>query len=98
MDIRWSPRSGWQEETGDSAGEEEVVRFLFANYLSENICMKELARRLRQKNIPTRLRRAVAIHNTSHILTNRMVVGQVRILRRRFRLNWGYGATAPPFQ
>jgi site-specific DNA recombinase len=77
--------------------EAEVVRFLFTNYLSESIGMKELARRLRQKNIPTRLGRPWQFTTLRGILTNRMVVGEVRYLRRCFRLNRDTGRRLPHF-
>ena len=78
--------------------EAEVVRFLFTNYLSESIGMKELARRLRQKNIPTRLGRPWQFTTLRGILTNRMTVGEVRYSAPLLPIESGYGATAPPFQ
>jgi site-specific DNA recombinase len=77
--------------------EAEVVRFLFSTYLSESIGMKELARRLRQKTIPTRLGRPWQFTTLRGILTNRMVVGEVRYLRRCFRLNRDTGRRLPHF-
>jgi site-specific DNA recombinase len=77
--------------------ETEVVRFLFSTYLAESIGMKELARRLRDKSIPTRLGRPWQFTTLRGILTNRMVVGEVRYLRRCFRLNRDTGRRLPRF-
>lgn len=77
--------------------EAEVVRFLFTTYLSESVGMKELARRLRQKSIPTRLGRPWQFTTLRGILTNRMLVGEVRYLRRCFRLNRDTGRRLPRF-
>ncbi len=77
--------------------EAEVVRFLFTTYLAESIGMKELARRLREKGTPTRQGGPWQFTTLRGILTNRMVVGEVRYLRRCFRLNRATGRRLPHF-
>lgn len=77
--------------------EVETVRFLFKTYLEEAVGMKEIARRLRQKGIPTRQGGTWQFTTLRSILTNRMLIGEIRYLRRCFRLNRETGRRLPRF-
>lgn len=75
--------------------EAEIVRFIFNSYLSESIGLKEVARRVRDRGVPTRLGGEWGFSTVRGILTNPMVVGEVRYLRRCFKLNRSTGQRVP---
>ncbi|GMU39069.1 MAG: hypothetical protein AMXMBFR22_32600 [Phycisphaerae bacterium] len=75
--------------------EAETVRFVFQTYLAESIGLKEVARRVRERGVPTRLGGPWGFGTIRSILTNRMLVGEVRYLRRCFKLNRATGHRVP---
>jgi site-specific DNA recombinase len=75
--------------------EAEVVRSLFESYLSEAVGVKELASRLREQGVPTRKGAEWCFTTVRGILTNSMLVGQVRFNRRRMKLNKDTGLRIP---
>lgn len=75
--------------------EAEVVRFVFQTYLSESVGLKEIARRIRQRGVPTRLGGPWGFGTVRSILTNTMLIGEVRYLRRKFKLNRVTGRRVP---
>lgn len=75
--------------------EAEVVRSLFREYLSEAVGVKELAHRLREQGVPTRKGAEWCFTTIRGILTNPMLVGQVRFNRRRMKLNKDTGLRIP---
>lgn len=77
--------------------EAQTVRFIFETYLAEAVGMKELARRLRQRGIPTRQGGPWQFTTLRSILKNPMLVGEVRYLRRCFKLNRSTGRRLPRF-
>lgn len=77
--------------------EAETVRFVFDSYLAESIGLKEVARRLRDRGIPTRQGGPWGFGTVRSILLNTMVVGDVRYMRRCFKLNKGTGRRVPRF-
>ncbi len=77
--------------------EVETVRFVFDTYLSESIGLKEIARRIRQRGVPTRLGGPWGFGTVRSILTNTMLTGEVRYLRRCFKLNRDTGRRVPRF-
>lgn len=77
--------------------EAATVRFIFETYLAEAVGFKEVARRLRERGIPTRLGGPWNFGTVRSVLTNRMLVGEVRYLRRSFKLNRATGRRLPRF-
>jgi site-specific DNA recombinase len=75
--------------------EAEVVRSLFRDYLSEAVGVKELASRLREQGVPTRKGADWCFTTIRGILTNPMLVGQVRFNRGRMKLNKDTGLRVP---
>ncbi len=75
--------------------EAETVRYVFRSYLGESIGLKEVARRVRERGVPTRLGGPWGFTTIRGILTNRMVIGEVRYLRRRFKLDRATGQRVP---
>jgi len=66
--------------------EARTVKFIFDTYLGESVGLGELARRLRERCVPKRRDGSWGQTNVRNILTNRMLIGKVRFLRRSFRL------------
>lgn len=77
--------------------EVEIVRFVFETYNAESVGLKEIARRLRERGIPTRLGGPWCFGTVRSILNNRMIIGEVRYLRRCFKLDRGSGRRVPRF-
>lgn len=77
--------------------EAETVRFIFQTYLAEAVGQREIARRLRDRGTPTRLGGPWCGGSVRSILVNRMLIGEVRYLRRCFKLNRGTGRRVPRF-
>lgn len=75
--------------------EAKTVRFIFEAYLSESIGLKEVARRVRARGVPTRLGGPWGFGTVRSILTNSMLVGEVRYLRRCFNLDRSTGRRVP---
>lgn len=77
--------------------EAETVRFVFETYLAESVGFREVARRLQERGIPTRLGGPWCGGTVRTILTNRMLIGEVRYLRRCFKLDRSTGRRVPRF-
>lgn len=75
--------------------EAETVRFIFETYLAESIGLKEVARRVRARGVPTRLGGPWGFGTIRSILTNAMLIGEVRYLRRCFKLDRSTGRRVP---
>ena len=75
--------------------EAATVRFVFYSYLSESISLKEVANRVRDRGVPTRLGGPWGFTTVRGILTNRMLIGEVRFLRRCYKLNRSTGKRVP---
>lgn len=75
--------------------EAETVRFVFQTYLAESIGLKEVARRVRERGVPTRLGGPWGFGTVRSILTNAMLIGEVRYLRRCFKLDRSTGRRVP---
>lgn len=75
--------------------EAATVRFIFESYLSESISLKEVASRVRARGVPTRLGGPWGFTTVRSILTNRMLLGEVRFLRRCYKLNRTTGKRVP---
>lgn len=75
--------------------EAETVRFVFQSYDSEAISLKEVANRVRDRGVPTRLGGPWSFTTVRSILTNRMLLGEVRFLRRCYKLNRTTGKRVP---
>lgn len=75
--------------------EAETVRFVFHTYLAESIGLKEVARRVRERGVPTRLGGPWGFGTIRSILTNSMLTGEVRYLRRCFKLDRATGHRVP---
>lgn len=75
--------------------EAATVKFVFESYLAESISLKEVANRVRARGVPTRLGGPWGFTTVRGILTNRMLVGEVRFLRRCYKLNRSTGKRVP---
>lgn len=75
--------------------EAATVKFVFESYLSESISLKEVARRVQVRGVPTRLGGTWGFTTIRGILTNRMLLGEVRFLRRCYKLNRTTGKRVP---
>ena len=75
--------------------EAETVRFIFQAYDSEAVSLKEVANRVRDRGVPTRLGGPWGFTTVRSILTNRMLLGEVRFLRRCYKLNRSTGKRVP---
>jgi site-specific DNA recombinase len=72
-----------------------TVKFVFESYDSETISLKEVANRVRDRGVPTRLGGPWGFTTVRSILTNRMLLGEVRFLRRCYKLNRATGKRVP---
>lgn len=77
--------------------EAETVRFVFETYLAESVGFREIAHRLRERGIPTRLGGPWCGGTVRSIIVNRMLIGEVRFLRRCFKLNRATGRRVPKY-
>ena len=78
--------------------EAEIIEKVVGIYLRETIGLKALAQRLEKMGIPTR-RGARWCHTTVRsILTNPMLVGRTRFLRRQMKLSRTSGKRLPKFR
>lgn len=75
--------------------EAATVRYVFESYDSETISLKEVANRVRDRGVPTRLGGPWGFTTVRSILTNRMLLGEVRFLRRCYKLNRATGKRVP---
>lgn len=75
--------------------EAATVKFVFESYDSETISLKEVANRVRDRGVPTRLGGPWGFTTVRGILANRMLVGEVRFLRRCYKLNRSTGKRVP---
>lgn len=78
--------------------EAATVRFVFETYDSEAVSLKEIANRVRDRGVPTRLGGPWGFTTVRGILTNYMVVGEVRFLRRCYKLNRTTGKRLPKWR
>ena len=77
--------------------ERAVVRRIIEVYLGQAVGIKTVARLLREWGVPTRLGGPWCGGTVRSILLNRMLVGQVRFLRRSFKLDRSTGRRLPRF-
>lgn len=75
--------------------EAEAVRFVFDTYLHDSVGLKEIARRLRARGVPSRLGAPWGHESVRSIIRNPMVVGRVVYGRRQFRLDRTTGRRVP---
>ena len=78
--------------------EAPVVRWVVDTYTSETIGIKEIARRLRQKGIPTRKGAEWSFTSVRSILTNSLITGKVTFNRRKMKLDKTNGHRVPRFK
>lgn len=78
--------------------EAATVKFVFETYDSEAVSLKEIANRVRDRGVPTRLGGPWGFTTVRGILTNYMVVGEVRFLRRCYKLNRTTGKRLPKWR
>jgi len=78
--------------------EAEVVRQVFAWYLGESVGVKEIARRLREKAMPTRKGGDWTFTTVRRILVNPSSTGVIRYNARKMRLNKTTGRRVPQFK
>lgn len=78
--------------------EAATVKFVFETYDSEAVSLKEVANRVRDRGVPTRLGGPWGFTTVRGILTNYMVVGEVRFLRRCYKLNRTTGKRLPKWR
>jgi site-specific DNA recombinase len=83
------------EIDGDEA---KIVRFIAKTYLSESIGVKEIARRLAARGMPTRHGKPWAFTTIRLILVNRSLVGEIRFGKRKYKLNRLTGRRLPHYQ
>lgn len=75
--------------------EAEVIRFVIETYLSESVGVKELARRLRGRGVPTRKGADWSFTTVRGILVNEMLTGKITYNRRRMKLDRKTGNRLP---
>ena len=75
--------------------EAEVVRWVHQMYTTESVGLKEMARRLRERGVPTRKCLFWTHTSVRRILTNDVAVGRITYNRRRFKLNKRTGQRVP---
>lgn len=84
-----------RKRLGIDSDEAATVRFIFDTYLRESIGLKEVARRVAARGIPTRRGGRWGFTTVRSILTNCMLTGEVRYLRRCFKLDRRTGRRVP---
>jgi DNA invertase Pin-like site-specific DNA recombinase len=77
--------------------EAEVIRSIFADYLAGR-GLKEIARRLHERDVPTRRGGPWTFSSVRSIIRNEVYAGRVSFNRRQFRLNRKTGRRVPQWR